>query len=688
MRIVIPCRYFCLKLHNNRKIIKTLWYSIIVIITIVKGVRILKKILAFLQKIGKSLMFPIATLPAAALLVRFGAEDMLNWPIMAAGGDAILGNLPIIFAIGIAMGFAVDGSGGAAMAGAIAQLVLVAVFKAVNTAAGFEGTQELDMKVFGGIISGLVAGTLYNKFYQVKFPEWLSFFGGRRFVPIVTAVTMTILAYALTFVWAPIQGGIDSAGNWVLSAGTIGVGVYGFLNRLLIPVGLHHVINTVVWFDFGSYTTAAGEVVHGEINRFLKGDPTAGRFLSGFFPVMMFGLPAAALAMYVAAKKEKKALVGGMFVSIGLTAFVTGVTEPIEFLFMFLSPVLYVLHAILTAGSMMAADMLGILDGFGFSAGLIDYIINLGIATKPLLLIPLGLAVGVVYFVIFYAAIKIFDLKTPGREDDDDEEALQVTGTTDEVLDAKAFYTIEGLGGEDNIERVDYCTTRLRLTVKNAEQVNDGALKKVGSKGVMRISKTNVQVIIGTSVEFLAEAMKTRLANGNPSLQQQVAEADLQATADETIGQLPTNDFVMPVTGDLIPLSEVPDAVFSGGAMGPGFGIANAEGVITSPVDGKVTLVFPTKHAIGITTDTGVEILLHIGLDSVKLNGEGFTTFVKQGDLVQRGDKLVEVDWAYLQANAPSTVTPIIFTNLQGKEVTLLETGKQQQGKANIITLS
>ena len=339
--------------------------------------------LAFLQKIGKSLMFPIATLPAAALLVRLGADDMLGWSVMATAGDTILGNLPLIFAIGIAMGFAFDGAGGAALAGAVAYLVLTAVLSSID--------ETIKMNVFGGVIAGVIAGMLYNKFYNVKFPDWLSFFGGRRFVPIITAVVMMLVGWALGYVWPFVQAWIDAAGNWAIDNGSIGVGVYGLLNRLLIPVGLHHVINTIVWFDFGSFTAADGTVVKGEINRFLKGDPTAGPFLSGFFPIMMFGLPAACLAMYVAAKKEKKKLVGGMFLSIALTAFLTGVTEPIEFTFMFLSPVLYGIHAVLTGLSLMAANALGIHDGFGFSAGLIDYILNFGIAQKPLLIIPLGL---------------------------------------------------------------------------------------------------------------------------------------------------------------------------------------------------------------------------------------------------------------------------------------------------------
>ncbi|MBK3493399.1 PTS transporter subunit EIIC [Viridibacillus sp. YIM B01967] len=632
--------------------------------------------LNFLTKIGKSLMFPIATLPAAALLVRFGQPDMLDLPFLAAAGDGILGHLPIIFAIGIAMGLAFDGSGGAALAGAVAYLVLNSALESVD--------KNINMGVFGGIISGIIAGTLYNKFYNIKFPEWLAFFGGRRFVPIITAAVMTILASILVFVWPPVQSVIDAAGNWVLDAGMLGVGAYGFLNRLLIPTGLHHVINTVVWFDFGSFTDAGGKIVKGEINRFLAGDPTAGPFLSGFFPIMMFGLPAACLAMYAAAKKEKRSIVGGMFVSIALTAFLTGVTEPIEFSFMFLSPILYIVHALLTGISMMISYGFGVHDGFGFSAGFSDYILNFGIATKPLLLIPIGLFMSVLYFVIFYFLIIKLDLKTPGREDDEDGE-VNVGGTEDEVLDAKAFYTIEGLGGKENIVAIDYCTTRLRLTLKDAGLVNEQQLKKYGARGLKSINKTNVQVIIGTAVEFLADAMKSRIAKGNPPLQHDVVLED--NVSIETGEKLKSEDFEMPMTGEIISLIAVPDQVFSSGMMGPGFGIKPTEGIVCAPFDGKVLNVFQTKHAIALLSDTGVEVLIHIGLDTVKLKGEGFELLVGEGQIIQRGDQLLKIDLEYIDANSPSTVTPVIFTNSQDKTITILKQGIQSQGTSSIIDL-
>ncbi|MFJ5564287.1 N-acetylglucosamine-specific PTS transporter subunit IIBC [Lysinibacillus xylanilyticus] len=645
--------------------------------------------LAFLQKIGRSLMFPIATLPAAALLLRLGSDDMLGAvpndvvhyiaSIMAASGNAILGNLPIIFAIGIAMGLAYDNSGGAALAGAIAHLVLVAVLGSIN--------EDLNMGVFGGIIAGVTASLLYNKYYNVKFPEWLSFFGGRRFVPIITSITMAILGGILAVVWGPIQGGIDGVGNWLIGAGEVGVGMYGFLNRLLIPVGLHHVVNTVIWFDFGEFTNAAGEIVKGDINRFLAGDPSAGHFQAGFFPIMMFGLPAACLAMYFAAKKEKRAAVGGMFVSIALTAFLTGVTEPIEFTFMFLSPVLYGIHAVLTGISLAVSYIIGFRDGFGFSAGLIDYLLNFGLADKPWLLIPLGLGFGAIYFVIFYFLIKKLDLKTPGREDEDGD-GTDAVSTISNDLDVRAYKTIEALGGLNNIKQVDYCTTRLRMTVGDVDQVDEKALKRTGARGIMRISKTNVQVIIGTSVEFLAEAIKDRLKKGNPapanmSLQQDPSVID-KSVAEATIS---LDDFEMPITGDLIPLSEVPDEAFSSGIMGPGFGIHPTDGTVYAPFDGQVVMIFPSKHAIALKSDIGVELLIHVGLDTVKLNGEGFETLVTEGQLIQRGDRLLKVDFENIKDKVPSIVTPIVFTSLIGQKVILEKSGFQRAGSNNIISI-
>lgn len=452
--------------------------------------------LGFLQRLGKALMLPIAVLPAAGLLLRLGQPDLLNIPFIAAAGDAVFSNLALIFAIGVAIGFAKDGNGAAALAGAIGYFVLTKGAAAID--------KDINMSVLGGIISGVIAGLLYNRYRDIKLPDWLGFFGGRRFVPIVTSLVMLVLALIFGYVWPPIQDGINAVGHWIVGAGAVGVGIFGFLNRLLIPVGLHHVLNSFVWFVFGEYNGKTGD-----LSRFFAGDPDAGIFMAGFFPIMMFGLPAAALAMIAAAKKERRKAVAGALLGVALTSFLTGITEPIEFLFMFLSPLLYVVHAVLTGLSLAVATMLDIHHGFTFSAGAIDFFLNYGIAKKPYLLIVQGLVYAVVYFVVFYFLITKLDLKTPGREEEVEGEfadsgAAQL-GVKYEDLAAKY---IEALGGKDNLAQIDNCVTRLRLKVKDMAKVNEAELKRLGAKGVLRLNQTDLQVVVGTDVEFLANAMR------------------------------------------------------------------------------------------------------------------------------------------------------------------------------------
>ncbi len=633
--------------------------------------------LNFLQRIGKSLMFPIATLPAAALLVRLGMEDFLDLPFITAAGNGILGNLALIFAIGIAMGLSKDGSGAAALAGAVGYLVLDNGIGAIN--------EDVKMGVFAGVIAGIAAGLLYNRYNDVKFPEFLSFFGGKRFVPIITSAVMVVAAFVLGYVWVYPQALLDSTADWILNGGAAGVGIYGFLNRLLIPVGLHHVMNTLIWFDFGTFTTTGGEVVRGEINRFLNGDPSAGSFLAGFFPVMMFGLPAACLAMYAAAKKERKAAVGGMFLSIGLTSFLTGVTEPIEFSFMFLSPLLYVVHAALTGVSMILAYLFDVRHGFGFSAGLIDYVLNYNIAQNPFTLVFIGLFMAAVYFFVFYFLIIKLNLKTPGREDEEEVET-EIEEGTDEY-EAKAYHYLEALGGRDNIETLDYCTTRLRLEMKDRDIVNEAALKRSGARGVMKIGRKNLQVIVGTTVEFVAEAIKKQMQN--PGMTAPSAPRTEQEKAPGSTGRrLNKQEFAMPVNGRILPLEEVPDQVFAEGMMGPGFAVDPADGTIASPVKGKVVQVFPTKHAVGLETDKGLELLIHVGLDTVKLQGNGFEALVEAGDLVDQGTALLQVDLDFVKKEAPSVITPIIFTNLESEEVQLLQQGEAVRGDKGIMEVT
>jgi PTS system N-acetylglucosamine-specific IIC component len=628
--------------------------------------------LGFLQRIGKALMLPIAVLPAAGLLLRFGQPDLLNIPFIANAGNAIFSNLALIFAIGVAIGFSKDNNGAAALSGAIGYLVLT------------QGTQAIDkninMGVLGGILAGIVAGLLYNRYHNIKLPEWLAFFSGKRFVPIVTSIAMVILAGIAGYVWPTIQDGINGVGNWIIGLGAIGSGIFGFLNRLLIPLGLHHVLNSLFWFQFGSF---AGKT--GDIARFFAGDPHAGAYMTGFFPIMMFGLPAAAFAIIATAKPEKKKETFGMFMGLALTSFLTGITEPIEFSFMFIAPFLYLIHAILTGLSMLITSLLGIRDGFTFSAGAIDYLLNFNIAQKPLLLLVVGLVYGVIYFVVFYTVIKAFNLKTPGREDDEeiveDTTAVKVVG--DNKYETMAYNFVRDIGGSENISTIDNCTTRLRLKVKDMDKVNDSALKSHGARGIMKLDKTNLQVVVGTAVEFVADAMKNvdmNVGKLNENEKSTVAE-----TNTNTLLPLSEKDFVMPIEGEIIPLEEVPDQIFSQKMMGDGFGIIPSSGSVVSPVDGSITGVFPTKHAIGIKSDQGYEILIHIGLDTVHLKGEGFTVLVEEGVRVTKGQEILKFDLDFIKKSAPSTVTPVIFTNLS--KLDIKKNGQASQGQSGIISI-
>ncbi len=448
-----------------------------------------------LQRLGKAMMLPVAVLPAAALLLRLGQPDVFNIPFMAKAGGAVFDNLALIFAIGIAVGLSHDSGGAAGLSGAVGYFVLVNGLSTINP--------ELNMSVLAGIISGVVAGSLYNKYYNIKLPEFLGFFGGRRFVPIVTAAAMMVLAGVFGIIWGPIQNAINSMGQWIIGAGAAGVFIFGLLNRLLIPFGLHHVLNSFIWFVFGSYTDAAGQVWTGDLNRFFHGDPTAGNFMAGFYLIFMFALPAVALAIYRTAKPENRKAVGGALFSAAFTAFLTGITEPIEFMFMFLAPVLYVLHAVLTGLALAVSYTFGILHGFGFSAGFIDYALNWGLATNPVMIIPIGLVFGLVYYIIFVWVIQKLDIPTPGRVDEEMDESAMGSLNVSE-FSAKL---VERLGGKANIDALDACITRLRMTVKDPDAIDEAALKSMGIKGLLK-KANNIQVIVGTRAELIADEMK------------------------------------------------------------------------------------------------------------------------------------------------------------------------------------
>lgn len=455
------------------------------------------KVLAAAQKLGKALMTPVAVMPAAALLLRLGQPDVFNLPWMASAGDAIFGNLALIFAVGIAIGLAEENNGVAGIAAVVGYEVLTKVATTFN--------KDINMGVLAGFVIGIMAGLLYNKFKAIRVPDFLGFFGGKRFVPIVTSGASLVLGIIAGYGWPHIQNVINSAGNAIAHSGAWGAAIFGFLNRLLIPVGLHHVINTFVWFQFGTFKYG-GTVYSGDLTRFFHHDPTAGTFMTGMFPIMMFALPAACLAMITTAKKENRKAVTGMLLGIAFTSFLTGITEPIEFSFMFLAPVLYLIHAVFTGLSMGITAALGIKSGFGFSAGFIDYALNYGISTKPLLLLLVGVIFAVLYYFVFVFFIKKLNLPTPGRADDEESAALTGLGNSD--LAVKAAEILEAIGTKSNIDAIDACVTRIRLTVKDPSKLNESRLKQLGATGIMKMGSKNFQIVVGTVADPLVSHIK------------------------------------------------------------------------------------------------------------------------------------------------------------------------------------
>jgi len=463
---------------------------------------------AAIQQLGRTLMLPIAVLPIAGLLLRLGQPDLLNIAFMAQAGDAIFANLPLLFAIGVAFGFAKDQNGVAALAGAVGYFVMTGAMKTIDA--------TINMGVLAGLIIGAVAGLLYNHYKDTKLPDWLAFFGGKRFVPIITGLAALGLAVIFGYTWPPIQKGIDLIGHWLIGSGEIGLFFYGVLNRVLLVTGLHHILNNLVWFVFGDFSTAT-EVVHGDLKRFFVGDPNAGAFMTGFFPVMMFGLPAACLAMYRNARPENKTLVGGVLLSMALTSFLTGVTEPIEFAFMFLAPVLYGIHAVLTGVSMALMYALDVRAGFTFSAGAFDYVLSYGISSKSWMIIPIGLVYAAIYYGLFNFFIRRFNLMTMGREAPQEVTAqpaiapAPMSAPLTPTATARAAGFIAALGGADNLKSVEACTTRLRLEVANNDLVREADLKALGARGLIKPAAGSLQVVLGPIADAVADEIRSAL---------------------------------------------------------------------------------------------------------------------------------------------------------------------------------
>ncbi|HIC8918056.1 TPA: PTS N-acetyl glucosamine transporter subunit IIABC [Klebsiella pneumoniae] len=646
-------------------------------------------ILGFFQRLGRALQLPIAVLPVAALLLRFGQPDLLNVPFIAQAGGAIFDNLALIFAIGVASSWSKDNAGSAALAGAVGYFVMTKAMVTINP--------EINMGVLAGIITGLVAGAVYNRWAGIKLPDFLSFFGGKRFVPIATGFFCLILAAIFGYVWPPVQHAIHSGGEWIVSAGALGSGIFGFINRLLIPTGLHQVLNTIAWFQIGEFTNAAGAVFHGDINRFYAGDGTAGMFMSGFFPIMMFGLPGAALAMYLAAPKARRPMVGGMLLSVAITAFLTGVTEPLEFLFMFLAPLLYLLHAVLTGISLFIATALGIHAGFSFSAGAIDYVLmySLPAASKNVwMLLVMGVVFFFVYFLLFSAVIRMFNLKTPGREDKAaDVVTEEANSNTEKGLTQLATSYIAAVGGTDNLKAIDACITRLRLTVGDSAKVNDAACKRLGASGVVKLNKQTIQVIVGAKAESIGDEMKKVVTRG-PVAAAAAAPAGNVATAapaakPQAVANAKTvESLVSPITGDVVALEQVPDEAFASKAVGDGIAVKPTSNIVVAPAAGTVVKIFNTNHAFCLETNNGAEIVVHMGIDTVALEGKGFKRLVEEGTDVKAGEPILEMDLDFLNANARSMISPVVCSNSDDySALVILASGKVVAGQTPLYEI-
>ncbi|MBT3984077.1 MAG: PTS glucose transporter subunit IIBC [Bacteriovoracaceae bacterium] len=614
-----------------------------------------KQLFGLLQKIGKSLMLPVSVLPVAGILLGVGAANFGWMPpivsnIMAQSGGAIFSNLALIFAIGVALGLT-ENDGVASLAAVVGYVVLLGTMGVMASGVfGLEtktimGIKTLETGVFGGILIGSAAGFLFNKFYRISLPPYLGFFAGKRFVPIITSFAAIAMGIALSVVWPPIQSGIDSFSHWATAGNpTLMSFVYGVGERSLIPFGLHHIWNVPFFFEIGSFANSAGEVVHGDITRFFAGDKTAG-FLGGAFLFKMFGLPAAALAIWHSAKPENKKAVGGVMISAALTSFLTGITEPIEFAFLFVAPLLYAIHALLAGASFVLFDLLGAKLGTTFSHGLIDFVLYWKLSTKPWLVLIFGPMYAALYYGIFRVMIAKFNFLTPGRED----KVEAITLKPDQI----GGELVAAFGGASNIESLDACITRLRITLVDLSKADKERIKALGATGVLVIGNS-MQAIFGTLSDNLKTQMKIYM--------------------DHQINKPATSEIVVhaPMAGQILSLEEVPDEVFSSKMMGEGFAVKPTDGEVRSPVTGVVAHVFPTKHAIGLIATDGTEVLVHFGIDSVKLKGEGITTYVKEGQDVKAGDRLLSVDLSAIESKIPSTVTPIIFTNLPaGKKFSL-----------------
>lgn len=672
-----------------------------------------------LQRLGKALMGAVAVLPVAAILSGLGywissaaGPDNLAAQLLISSGDAVLANLGWIFAIAIAFGLAKDSNGAAALSGFLAFATFmkllgpdaVAGYRGIEDPTALTGDEALHWasegwnavgggNVLFGILAGVMAAWVYNRFHGTKLPDFLAFFSGRRLVPILTAIIAMVISGVLYFVWPFIYNALFNFGTSIQGLGAAGAGIYGVANRLLIPTGLHHALNSVFWFDvigindIGNFqagqktieaaaaATSAADCPGIWANGQCTVEGVVGRYQAGFFPVMMFGLPGAALAMYLRADKKKRKVVGSLMAAGALASFFTGVTEPLEFSFMFVAPLLYVVHALLMGLSVFIASTMEWTAGFGFSAGFVDMLLSSQnpLANKWYMLLVMGVGFFFLYFIIFYFLIGWLNLKTPGRGEDEADN-VEDSATGDDKTAADAARIIEGLGGKDNIDSLDYCTTRLRVGVKDRALVRDSVIKRAAVSGVIHPSEKSVQVIVGPAVQFMYDEVSHQLRHGSPALAttgaagaagaaEAAASVPAGSSAKSVSSDDPDVDVRAPFAGDVVELSQVPDASFAQGMVGEGFAVmpdAVDAFDVCAPVDGTITMVFKTRHAFGMKTADGLDLLIHIGIDTVELKGEGFTALAKKGDTVTAGTPIIAVEASKLRERGVNLITPVV----------------------------
>lgn len=644
-------------------------------------------ILGYLQKVGRALMVPVATLPAAAILMGAGYWiDPNGWgntnalaALFIQSGSAIIDNMGVLFAVGVAYGLSKDKDGAAALAGFVGFLVLTTLCSPAAVAMiqqiPLDQVPAAFAKIknqFIGIMVGVISAELYNRFGSVELPKALSFFSGRRLVPIITSFAMIVVAFIMMFIWPVVFSGLVGFGEHIQKLGSLGAGIYAFFNRLLIPVGLHHALNSVFWFDVagindipnflgGAQSIESGKAIIG----------ITGRYQAGFFPIMMFGLPGAALAIYQCAHPENKAKVLGIMMAGAFASFFTGITEPLEFSFMFVAPALYAIHALLTGVAVFIAASLHWIAGFGFSAGLVDMVLSSRnpLAVQWYFLIPLGLVFFVIYYLVFRFTIIKFNLITPGRElalagsGADGQDINIITIKKQDVTEIARQY-IAASGGSENLTAIDACITRLRLSVKDSSLVNEALAKRLGATGIIRLNQTSVQIIVGFAAEKIANAMKTA---GHVDAARVVAAATAPTSAKPLMTKhaVIIAELVAPVCGEIIMLEQVPDEAFASKAVGDGIAIKPTGNTVVSPADGTIVKIFNTNHAFCLETNNGAEIIVHMGLDTVMLKGQGFRRLVEEGADVIAGQPILEMDLDFLNANVRSMFSPVVCSNIE-----------------------